>query len=150
MIWMVDAILKAKSQGKMIRFKHVLKQTVRKNQLLVRTKYLFIPKEHKTLYNGHIIPFTDQLRIRLSAQYHPNISTLQVSVAQVNQDSLVFDTERSYEFTSMKSLRAFVTRMTKRIQGFKRQPTLTIWARGDLFRAAASKAGTGRVKKRRK
>ena len=133
---MVDVKLKAKSQGKMIRFKHVLKQTVRKNQNLVRTKYLFIPKEHKTLYNGHIIPFTDQLRIRLSAQYWPKTPTLQVSVAQVNQDNLVFDTERLYSFTSMKSLRAFVTKMTKRIQGFKRQPTLSIWAKGDLFRAA--------------
>lgn len=144
---MVDANLKATSQGKMMRFKHVLTQMVRTSKL-VRTKYLFVPKEHKTLRNGHIMPFVDQLMIRLSAQYHPKVSTLQVRVAQVNMDNLVFDTEIAYDFSSMKALRSFVNRMKKRIQRYKRLPTLSIWAKYDLFRAAR-KASVVKTKKRR-
>jgi len=150
---MVDANLKAKSQGKMMRFKHVLTQTIHHSKTnkskLVRTKYLFVPKEHKTLRNGHIMPFIDQLMIRLSAQYHPNISTLQIRVAQVNKDNLVFDTERAYEFSSMKSLRVFVNRMKKRIQSYKRLSTLSIWAKRDLFFQAARSAGPAKARKRK-
>lgn len=149
---MVDANLKATSQGKMMRFKHVLTQIIHHSKTnkskLVRTKYLFLPKEHKTLRNGHIMPFVDQLMIRLSAQYHPNLSNLQLRVAQVNMNKTVFDVEKHYEFSSMKALRTFVKRMKKNIQRYKRLPTLSIWAKYDLFRAAR-KASVVKTKKRR-
>ena len=137
--------IKGITQGKMIRFKHVQNKVVRENTTLDRIKYLFLPKEHYTLLGGSVMPFANQLMIRLSAQYHPRLSTLGIRVAHVRGDSLAYDTERFFEFPTRKALRTFVKRMAKRIQGFKNRITLTLWAKSNLF-VAASKAGTGRTK----